>query len=298
MAFRKVKKNDSFAQWFIDKFGQDKFNKLIDHKKNEELGLDIWGITKRSTANIWFFCENKDYHNYCISADKYHIGCRCKFCARTKYVHPKDSLGQYIIDNFDEEFLKKIWSNKNKKSPFKFSTGTEVKAWFSCTEGIHEDKLRQINNAVRNDFECTYCNEIKRNSNLQIKVYNYLCSLGYTVNTENNCSIIPKNPKTGLNLPFDNEVEELGLIVEVHGFQHYEKITYSRWLKDKTPEEYLHDRQLKDRYKKLIAIKNGYNYLEIPYLSDDKEGTWKHLINNNINNIKEGTTTETNRPHF
>ena len=44
MAFKKVKKKDSFAQWFIDNFGIDKFNNIIMHEKNIENGIDIWTL--------------------------------------------------------------------------------------------------------------------------------------------------------------------------------------------------------------------------------------------------------------
>ena len=116
MAFKKVKRKDSFAQWFVNSYGMEKFNLIINHKKNIEEGLNIWDISTGSEAKIWFYCENKDYHEYRISCNNYHRGARCKYCARTKYVHPRDSFGQYLIDNYGEEFIKLIWSDKNKKS--------------------------------------------------------------------------------------------------------------------------------------------------------------------------------------
>ena len=141
--------------------------------------------------------------------------------------------------------------------------------------------------------------ENNNSSKLQEKVNQYINSLGYKINTECNCTIIPKNPKTKFNLPFDNEIEELKLIIEVNGRQHYDEISSnSKWLNGKTAKEYLHNRKLKDRYKKIFAKSQGYFYLEIPYWCDDYKESWKDLINNKINNIKKGTTTETNRLHF
>ena len=57
--------------------------------------------------------------------------------------------------------------------------------------------------------------------------------------------------------------------------------------------QYLKERKEKDEYKKNFAIKNGYYYLEIPYWCDDDEETWKKMIDEKINKINEGTTTET-----
>jgi len=37
--------------------------------------------------------------------------------------------------------------------------------------------------------------------------------------------------------------------------------------------------------KKIKSIQNGYNYLVIPYWTDDKTNTWKDLIDNKIKDI-------------
>lgn len=283
MGFKKVKKEHSFAQWFLYEFGQDKFDKLINHKKNLELKIDIWKISRGSGTHIWFICENKDYHEFCISADKYNRGIRCKYCARTKYVHPKDSLGQYIIDNFGEDFLNKIWSNKNEKSAFKYTLGSEKKVWFNCIYNKHCDELKQVKNTVRGGFNCTKC---KTQSKLQKNVYEYIRDLGFKINTEYECNITPININTGRKLPFDNEVEDLKLIIEVHGQQHYEIGESSAWNTKRTVNEYIKYRKELDLFKKEYAISKGYKYLEIPYWSDDNEESWKKLINNEIEYIK------------
>ena len=43
---------------------------------------------------------------------------------------------------------------------------------------------------------------------------------------------------------------------------------------------------VKDKIKKEFALSQGYHFLEIPYWSDDKDNTWKQLINNKIQEIK------------
>jgi hypothetical protein len=121
---------------------------------------------------------------------------------------------------------------------------------------------------------------------LQEKVRLCLNELKYTILHENQCSIVPKNPKNKYSLPFDNEVAELKLIIEVHGQQHYNEIRgESNWLKDLTPEQYLHKRKLYDRYKRLIAHINKYEYLEIPYWEFDDD-TYKQTILDKIESIR------------
>jgi hypothetical protein len=87
-------------------------------------------------------------------------------------------------------------------------------------------------------------------------------------------------------MPFDNEITELKLIIEVHGQQHYNVIAYNGHWSDKTlsPEQQLQKRKLYDRYKKVVALANGYFYLEIPYWTESDESYTK-LIDDKIADI-------------
>lgn len=284
MAFRKVKKEDSFAQWFIDEFGVDKFNTLIDHRKNINNGIDIWSISKRSTAMLWFNCEKKEYHNYCVSADKYYCGKRCKYCGRTKYVHPIDSFGQYIIDNYGKDFLDKIWSDKNEKSPFKYTVGSEQHAHFNCYNCGEYIGYSQIKNYIASKKMCKIC--CGKLSSLHHKVIDYLQKNKYNINTEYSCSIVPVNPVTKYPLPYDVEVKDYKLIIEIHGRQHYELAGQtSKWLHGMTSAEYLAKRKKYDEFKKSFALANGFFYLEIPYWSENNN-EYEILINNKLKEIK------------
>ena len=114
--------------------------------------------------------------------------------------------------------------------------------------------------------------------------------MGYEIKTEHNCTIRPTNPKTGHPLPFDNEIElENGkhLIIEVHGRQHYYHDYYMTRMKitKEEAEGELHKRKLYDRYKRIICIQAGYEYLEIPYTAFNKKETYKKLIDNKIKEI-------------
>ena len=113
-----------------------------------------------------------------------------------------------------------------------------------------------------------------------------LKSIFKNINRESNCNLIPKNPKTNKIMPYDNEIVDIKLIIEVHGKQHYELSgDTSAWLHGLSPKEYLHKRKLYDRYKRMYAKSNGYYYLEIPYWADDLEETWKIMIDDKIKEI-------------
>ena len=102
---------NSFAQWGIDNIWEDFINKYWDYDKNT---TSPWEVSYCSSSKkVWLKCQEKDYHeSYNVCVNNFTSGnCRCPYCSGKK-IHPKDSLGQYIIDNFGEEFLYKIWSDK------------------------------------------------------------------------------------------------------------------------------------------------------------------------------------------
>ena len=114
---RKVHPKDSFGQYLIDEYGD--LSKIWSDKNGD---LDPMTLAKNTHKKVWIKCQEKDYHDsYLISCNDFTQGGRCCYCAGRK-VHPKDSLGQYVIDNYGEEFLWKIWdSDKNDKRPFEFA---------------------------------------------------------------------------------------------------------------------------------------------------------------------------------
>lgn len=123
----------------------------------------------------------------------------------------------------------------------------------------------------------------------------YLQKNGYEIRTEYGCSIIPINPLTKNPLPYDVEVVDCNLIIEVHGRQHYEEQgETSKWLHGLTSAEYLTKRKEYDEFKKSYALAEGFFYLEIPYWAEE-EDEFTILIDKKIAEIKTynmRTTTE------
>jgi len=270
---------NSFAQWGIDNICSDFLEKYWDYKKNI---ISPWEISFGSKKIIWIKCQEKDYHgSYKIISKNFSIGQRCSYCSGND-IHIKDSLGILYPK------ILGIWSDKNKDTPYEYAPKSNKKIWFKCKDGNHEDYLRCINESNVYNFRCPNCVREREESFLQEKVRLHLESLKHTILHEHKCKIKCVNPKTKHVLPYDNEIVELKLIVEVHGVQHYKTqniFNYKKSNHNNTTLEYeLHYQQLKDRYKRIFAKRQGYFYLEIPYWTDDKEETWKDLI---INKIKE-----------
>lgn len=286
----RLKNGLSFAQYLINMYGENALDLYWDYEQNI---LSPWEISSSSNKKVWIICQSKDkfYHgSYEIVCYSFVKGKRCSYCAGRK-IHPKDSLGQLLADRG----LLGIWSDKNDKSPYEYPPMSHKYAWYSCLDGKHEDYYRIINDSHTCEFRCPECVTEMVESILQNKVRLYLEDLNdsmYTILHEYNCTILPQNPKTKDKrgqLPFDNEIKELGLICEVMGKQHYQLGGYMKQLSkynNTTPEYELHMLKVRDRYKKFISHKRGYDYIAIPYWTDNKDETWKKLINNKIKEIK------------
>lgn len=273
---------NSIAQWFID--NNLDINDYWDFEKNT---INPWDISYgNSSKKCWFKCTEKDYHgSYKMTCNNFTSNKqRCPYCNnRNGKIHTKDSLGQHIIDNYGEEFLWSIWSDKNKKTPFEYAPKSNIEVWWKCMGGEHEDFKRSVASSTFCEFRCPKCVEEMNNSIIEEKTKIYLEELGYEVLTEHKCTIRPINPKTKMPMPFDNEITlENGkhLIIEVHGGQHYKEVT--GYHKNK-----LHQRKLYDRYKRIKCKQAGYEYLEIPYTAFEGENKeqYKQMIDDKIKEI-------------
>ena len=281
---------NSVAQYILDNFPNKKLEEVWDYEKNED--LDPWSVNKSSRIKAWIFCQEKDYHgSYEMRCSHFTQGERCPYCTnRNGKVHSLDSLKQYIIDKYGEEFFNVIWSDKNSIDPSTIAPNSTIICWWNCPEGSHEPYQRDCHSSFKVEFRCPKCVEERKESIIEEKTRLYLENLGYEVKTEYNCSLIPKNPKTKMLMPFDNEVIlENGkhLIIEVHGRQHYGihfyKNRYS--CSEEEAKKMLYQRQLYDRYKRIKCVQASYEYLEIPYLYFNKNDTYKKIIYTTINKL-------------
>lgn len=266
---------NSFAQWGIDNLGNDFLKRYWDYQKNK---ISPWNIDKLSNRKIWIKCQEKDYHgSYKITCSNFTYGGRCSLCNRNSgNVHILDSLGSLYPKSIE------MWSTKNNKSPYEYPSRSGYEVWWKCESEKHEDYIRDISSSVIYNFRCPECVKERNESFLQEKIRLYIINLEYNILHEYNCNLKCVNSQTNRILPYDNEVEELKLIIEVHGSQHYKEAS-GTWFDENFDLKY---QQWKDKYKKDYALSQGYFYLEIPYWTDDEEETWKKLIDDKIKEIK------------
>lgn len=281
-----LKNGNTLNDWF--KENNLDIDKYWDYEKNKCLPTEV---SKCCNMKVWIKCQEKDYHgSYEITCSGFtNQGQRCPYCSGKK-VNPKDSLGQYIIDNYGEEFFNKVWSEDNQIFPFEITPSSRKVCIWKCYDCKHEDFKRTAKDSKRSNFRCSKCSIESKDSLYEKEILKYLNSIGYDVKKEFDCTLRVENPKTNRVLPYDNEIVlENGkhLIIEVHGGQHYECGFYFRYYKlsELEAQERLHRRQVLDRYKRIKCKQLGYEYLEIPYWLFNKNKEYKRVIDNKIQKI-------------
>ena len=156
------KYENSFA-YHIQVELQEPLNKHWDWNDNE---LNPYHIYKNSTKKVKIKCIKKDYHgNYSIDPHHFYAGKRCPYCCSFHgKVHPKDSFGQWLINNYGEDAIEKYWSSKNTIDPFTIAPQSNKKIWILCQNKDYHNDNGGYKTTVRNFYygnRCPYCSSQK-----------------------------------------------------------------------------------------------------------------------------------------
>lgn len=149
----------SFAYYIEEELGLD-LNDVWDWEENSRRGINPWDILIKSDKIIYIWCQDKWYHgSYKTEPRLFYSGNRCGYCGNHK-VHPKDSFGQWAIDNIDEDFMIKYWSNKNTVNPWEISQQSNKKVWILCQDKDYHNDEGGYPIALNNFYNgkrCGYC---------------------------------------------------------------------------------------------------------------------------------------------
>lgn len=143
-------KCNSFAQYIIDTYSEDYFNKIWSPTNT----IDPWNITYKTEKKAIFVCSNNPDHVYEQKVSRYTCGAKCPYCKKQEELN--NSLGNTYKWIFD------VWSDKNSKTPYDYSKCTTKKVWWKCHNGIHEDYERKISASSTSNFKCPECMIHKR----------------------------------------------------------------------------------------------------------------------------------------
>lgn len=235
-ANRKVHKQDSFGQFLIESFGHNALELYWDYNKNKK---DPFTIAKQTDKKVYIKCQEKNYHDsYKISPAHFVNGRRCPYCNPRKYkVHILDSLGTLHPESL------KVWSDKNKQSPYEYTPNSGKDVWWKCSKGIHDDYPRSISSSKRFYFICPECSRQVLESNMasilkQVFKYEYPDTIWeYDAGFRTNKNGISK---------YDIYIPRLHLLIECQSVYHDDE-----------------ESKIRDKLKKEFAITNNYKYMEL-----------------------------------
>ena len=138
----------SFAQHVIDKYGKEYLDKIWNYKNN----ISPWEITYNSGKEVVLNCISNIEHVYKRHLSVFNSGSiECPICKEEQLIK-NTSLGSLFPQSLD------VWSEKNKFTPFDYSSCEHVSVWWKCQNGKHEDYFKGIESVKRNNFRCPYCN--------------------------------------------------------------------------------------------------------------------------------------------
>jgi len=215
----------------------------------------------------------------------------CRSCGKPIKYKNKNNKGfcKHCLDNPDIR-----GKHKNKQSLLKYEDETLAPQYIKDLLGLDKEFIC-MNGSKRNPlihFRCKRCNNdfIVRYEILKSKkghdcealissgeaiVEDYLKKHNISYKTQRN-TLKCINPDTKHIMPYDFELTDKKVIIEVQGEQHRQFI--SRFHIDNEGFEY---QQKKDKHKKEYAISKGYTYIEIWYDEFDN-GKYVEKIENAI----------------
>lgn len=207
---------------------------------NHIFEASINSVTNKSKPTWCPFCKG---HKVCENRS-------CNMCFEKSLAsHPRS---QFLHDrSIDPRFISKFSHDK-----YFFDC--------NCCGFVFESILKNVTKK-NNPTWCPICP-----NKTETKLYEHLKITYPTIKSQYRTSWC-KNPKTNYSLPFDFCIENLKIIIELDGIQHFEQV--SSWLSPK-------DNQKRDHYKMKLALKNNYTVIRLYQKDvwDDRKTYWKDKL--------------------
>jgi len=205
-------------------------------------------VFKRAGKKYWFNCKcGHEFESRLANIARPDVPSWCAYCCG-QAMCVKDDCTMCLNRSFATHEKAQFWSDKNKLTPRQVFKSANTKYWFKCEQGHEfESTVNNVTN-INNPKWCALCvNKTEKKLMQHLKlIYN---SVQHQF-TPDWC----KNPKTKRCLPFDFVIDELNIIIELDGEQHFTQI--SNW---QCPLK----TQKRDMYKMKCANENGYTVIRI-----------------------------------
>ena len=203
-------------------------------------------VFKNSHLKYWFDCDCG--HVFDSSLANINNNCWCSYCSDPpKQLCKVKSCQQCFQKSFASNEKSKYWSDKNKETPREICRRSGNKYLFNCEKG---HQFSSSLDAIGAGHWCPKCINITEGMLSEWLQINYSTTIIHYQPKYDWC----KSTTTDRYLPFDFELEEYKIIIELDGKQHFEQV--SNW---QSPEETVK----KDIYKMEQAFSQGYTVIRL-----------------------------------
>jgi len=205
-------------------------------------------VTAGSHKKIWWkCCKGHEWNSYIYDRAIHQKG--CPYCSNQKVC--KDNCLATTHPNLIKE-----WSSKNKIKPTEIVAGSHKKVWWKCKKG-HEWQTKIYNRTI-DQRGCPICNESKGEK----KVSKILDKLNIRHKREYRFKELGQ--KRFDFAIFKKHKRKPFAVIEYHGEQHYEPVTFGG-VSIKKAKENLISCQKRDKIKKEFCKKGKIKFIEIKY---------------------------------
>lgn len=235
-----------------------------DFEKNDLIGLDVYKVTKASGKKAWWTCKSCG-HGHFRAVSNMAKNNSCPYCTG----NGKNA----ILVGFND-----MWTTNpelasqllNPEDGYKFKQHSNVKVDWRCLSCKHEILRKQIANVNKCGLACQYCSDGK--SFPERVMYRLLNELKLRFEWD-------RNTTWSEGKRYDFYIPEMGgIIIEVHGEQHYKKsfVTAGGRSLDEEIEN--------DMYKEELAKLNGITHYIVIDASRATFDSIKESITNSMLN--------------
>lgn len=245
-------------------------SKINNISKNKEI-MEFWDFDKNenpenytssSNKKVWWKCELG--HSYLTSIKSKVNGHGCTFCKGNSKV-----LKGYNDLNTTNPYLASLVYNEEDK--YRFSEFSSKSIDFKCPKCENKIQNKTIRDVSLYGLSCDDCSDKKSyGEKLMYCILSYL-NLDFKFD---------KKLEWSNNKRYDFIIDNLNLIIEVHGRQHYGKGFES--IGGKT----LKEEQINDSIKKDLALNNGFvNYIVIDARNSNFNFIKNNILNSELNKL-------------
>lgn len=233
--------------------GKASISKLLWLKKTYNTN-DVFELLKNNPRLYWDGSNRRDRQEYKRNVREYH---RSNIYKQENYKKYEDDIPSYIVNELNKHISKELITiSGDKMNP---------NIHYLCKLCNEEQSQKFYDIKNNKGHNCKYSK-----STGEIVVEDYLRNKFNIVTQFNTLKCI--NPITNRQLPYDIEIQDLKIIIEIQGQQHLEYIEYFHG-----SIENFNYQQRKDRYKKKYAEKHGYKVIYI-YCDEIKNGDYKQKL--------------------